>query len=241
MFRIISKTLKNQILKIKNRFRRPTLEILWSQIYRDTIRDREWLEKLSVSPGRAAANYSFLFLIVRILSDFKPKSILEIGLGQSSKVVSAFLFNELANSRHVVVEGSQDWIDYFVKANPDLGRSEIVFLPHETKQEGRHQYVGYQGIENLSRNKYDLYLVDGPTGGGALSRFDLMVLLQERSKEDDFVIVVDNYERKGERRMVELVLKDLRRRGFKISTAVYSGSNDQFVIATTKFQYATSL
>lgn len=77
-------------------------EIEWAHIYHDTIRGRKWLEELAISPGRHAANYSFLCILTKILADFKPKKIIEFGLGESSKLISSFIVNELKESTHVI-------------------------------------------------------------------------------------------------------------------------------------------
>ena len=45
-------------------------EILWSSIYHDSIRDKEWLNKLSLNVGRWAVGYPFLYILNRVLSDF---------------------------------------------------------------------------------------------------------------------------------------------------------------------------
>jgi len=235
------KFFRRKLQGIKIRFRRPTLENLWGQIYRDTIRGREWLQALSVSPGRAAVNYSFLYVLVRILGDYRPKSILEIGLGQSSKVVAAFVANELFDSEHTIVEGSDEWMQFFISKHPQVGEARLLMLPHEKKRYRGLSYDGYQGIETAVDSKFDLFLVDGPAGGGELSRFDLLEFLKVKKPTDEFIVIVDNYERKGERRMVELVLEDLHARNFEVFTGIYSGSNDQMVIATRKYRFATTL
>jgi hypothetical protein len=69
-------------------------DLEWANIYRDSIRGKEWLEKLPLNVGRAAVNYNFFYVLNRILNDYKPNRILEFGLGESSKFISTYILNE---------------------------------------------------------------------------------------------------------------------------------------------------
>ena len=42
-------------------------EILWAQIFNNTISSSAWLKDASFSPGRAAVGYPFLYACYRIL------------------------------------------------------------------------------------------------------------------------------------------------------------------------------
>ena len=68
-----------------------TRELEWAHIFHDSIRGKECLQNLPLNIGRWAGNYSLFYLLNRILMDYKPKSILEFGLGESSKFISTYL------------------------------------------------------------------------------------------------------------------------------------------------------
>ena len=53
-------------------------EIEWGLLYNDSIRGNPSLQNLSLKIGRWAGNYSFFYVLNRILSDYKPINILEI-------------------------------------------------------------------------------------------------------------------------------------------------------------------
>ena len=103
-------------------------ELEWANIYHDTIRDKEWLKNLAISPGRWAGNYSFLYVLVKILSDYRPDKILELGLGESSEIVSSFLDNYLSNSKHLIVEQDENWINSFSSKFQLSKKSEVIHL-----------------------------------------------------------------------------------------------------------------
>ena len=101
--------LKNKIksflgLNIITRILHQSLEIEWAHVYHDSIRDKPYLQNLSLNIGRWAGNYAFFYLLNRILFETKPKRILELGLGESSKLISVYIENILVNSEHLIFE-----------------------------------------------------------------------------------------------------------------------------------------
>ena len=58
-------------------------EILWGEIFNNTVSNSDWLTDRSFSPGRWAVGYQYLYSVYRILDIIKPQSILELGLGKA--------------------------------------------------------------------------------------------------------------------------------------------------------------
>ena len=104
-------------------------EILWSHIFHDSIKGSKWLQDQPFSPGRAAIGYPTLYALYRILDEFQPKSILEIGLGQSTKMIGSYVkWKEHNNEecKHIVVEHDESWIDFFKNSFELSNSSEIM-------------------------------------------------------------------------------------------------------------------
>src|SRR5688572_19322082 len=101
-------------------------EIYWASIYRDSIKGKDWLENMPLNVGRWGCDYAFFYLMNRILSDFSPKLILELGLGESSKFISSFLNRELPDSQHFVLEQDENWKELYLKNNQMFSCSEII-------------------------------------------------------------------------------------------------------------------
>lgn len=219
------------------------LELEWAHVFHDSLRGKPWMQQLPLNIGRWAGNYSFFYVLCRLLNDYRPGKILEFGLGESSKVVSTFLDNSLTESRHTVVEENPDWRDEFQRRYTLGGRSEVVILEGAEKQaDGGVVYRGYNGIEKLVQNdKYDLYVVDGPTGSKRCSRFDIVTAAEVLAEEDEFLIVIDDYNRAGERETVERLLESFRDRGIEIHVGEYVGKASQAILATNKYRFATTL
>jgi hypothetical protein len=57
-------------------------ELYWANVYHDSIRGKKELENLGLNIGRWAGNYTFFYVLNRILNDYQPKKIIEFGLGK---------------------------------------------------------------------------------------------------------------------------------------------------------------
>ena len=66
-------------------------EILWAEIFNSTIQDSLWFKDKSLSPGRWAAGYPFLYALYRTLNEKHPLNILELGMGQTTKLISQYV------------------------------------------------------------------------------------------------------------------------------------------------------
>lgn len=218
-----------------------TQELEWAHVYHDSIRGKQWLENLPLNIGRWAGNYSFFYVLNRILNDFKPKAILELGLGESTKFILAYLDNYLIDSKHLVIEQDENWKNIFKESFTLSNRSEIVVCALEKAIVKGFETNAYHNFEQAVKGKFDLYLIDGPFGSSHYSRYDIMKLANNFDLNDDFVILMDDYNRKGEQETVEDLLHIFREKKIKTYHQLYSGKKSIMVIATEKYKYATSL
>jgi hypothetical protein len=242
---MLLKKIKNLINEFKfraDKLKAQNAELEWAHIYHDTIRDREWLKNLAISPGGSwAANYSFLYVLVRVLSDYKPNKIIEFGLGESSKIVSSFLNNELQNSTHLIIEQDETWIEAFRSRFNLSKNSELLHLPLEVKTVKGFPVKSYSSIQKNISGVFDLYIVDGPVYSANYSRYDICLLAERFRLNDEFIIIIDDYSRVGEKETVSDLIHQLNTKGIKIHTGVYSGNKSQIIIATEKYRFATTM
>lgn len=216
-------------------------EIEWAHVYHDSIRGKDFIEKLPLNIGRWAGNYTFFYVLNRILSDYKPASILEFGLGESSKFVSTYLKYDLLRSEHLIVEHNGEWAEAFQQNFNLSDRSKIALCPLAENQVNGFVSKGYLNIQGVVKKNYDLYIVDGPFGSEKYSRYDIVELVKKFNKDDQFIIMFDDYQRKGEKETVkeiENVLDDLK---IKYYSKAYKGNKHVMVLVTEKYKYITSL
>ena len=218
-------------------------EILWAEIFNNTINDSDWLKNKTFSPGRWAAGYAFLYILYRSLRDTESKCILELGLGDTTRVISQYV-SEHKNVEHFVAENNQEWIDFF-KYNfkiPDrtkIVKLQLSFLPYK-EYESIRIYDGF--YENFKNKKYDLICIDGPQGSDmtGYARIDVLSLLPE-NLSSSFIIFVDDYNRTTEQNMVNDMLEKLDKANIPYFKAIYKGLKQTLIICSEDKKFLLTL
>lgn len=215
-------------------------EIEWAHIYHDSIRGKEYLQNLGLNVGRWAGNYSFFYVLNRILSDYQPKRILELGLGESSKFISTFLIHKLVESTHTVVEQDQGWIDGFNQRFVLSDRSSVIHCPIVEIQVNGFSSFSYQRFKDKISPDFDLFIVDGPFGSDRYSRFDILSLVEQFDVDKEFLILFDDSHRPGEQDTVDEICLCLNNKGVVYYKADYAGTKQNTVIASEAYKYSIS-
>lgn len=215
-------------------------ELEWANIYHDSIRGKKWLEQLPLNIGRWAGNYSFFYVLNRVLSDYKPKSILEFGLGESSKFIMSFIDNLLIDTNHLIIEQDQKWKEQFSLNVNIPNKSVIKVCPISSVLVNGFKTNSYLNLESEIKSKFDLYIIDGPFGSDRYSRYDIINIANKFESNDEFMIIFDDYNRLGEQDTVIDLLQILETKKIKIFKETYIGLKTVMVIATEKYRYASS-
>lgn len=222
---------------------RSTSESVWAHIFHDTIEGSEWLKNKTFYPGRWAAGYPFLYALYRSLNDFRPKSVLELGLGQTTRMIGQYAAYQKECS-HIVTEHDGEWIDIFKKGFELSSSTEILKLDIEKKSyyetEPATAYVNF--VEKLKGKKFDLISIDAPFGGDHLeySRMDILQLVPECLNKD-FVIFLDDYNRKGEQNMIKKLEEILEANHIAYTIGKYCGNKDTFMVASENLKFLCTM
>lgn len=227
--------------KVQSDIKKQSLELEWAHIYHDSIRGREFLEKLPLYIGRWAGNYTFFYILNRVLTDYKPSRIIEFGLGESTKMITAHLKNELPDSTHLVVEQNQDWLNHFSSRFTLTKNTEVKILPLKKIIHEEEEVNTYDGIDQLSKNKYDLFVIDGPFGSKSNSRIDILEFMKNAQSSNQFIIIMDDCHRKGEYRTFMNVCKMLDKKGIVYAKNTFRGNKTVGVIATEQYKWVVSI
>jgi len=218
-------------------------ETIWSSIFHDTIKDSEWLINKTFSPGRWAAGYPFLYALYRCLDESRPGDILELGLGQTTRMIGQYA---RANPKcsHYVAEHDEEWIEFFEKKNQLAKNSKIIKMDLL-----RGQYLEdsevlmYQDFEEEFKDKeFDLISIDAPFGGDAniYARVDLLKLIPGCLKKS-FIILLDDFDRKGEKNTVKQLEEILKKHNIEFSKGVYGGSKDTCILVSKDLKFFRSM
>ncbi len=210
-------------------------ESVWANVYHDSIRGYSALEKLPLNIGRWAGNYSFFYLLNRILKDFQPENILELGLGESTKFISTYVNNYLPNAHHHIAEHDPVWIDFFSNNFQLSSRSEIKEIELEKGVLEKNEYYRYKDFTNQFSANYDFILIDGPFGCNPVSRYDVIGYIHEHEFSGNFVILLDDTNRAGEQNTLATILHLLRKKRSDIYYSTFAGLKSCTVITNQKF------
>lgn len=218
---------------------RHTKELEWAHIYHDSIRGNEALDKLSLKVGRWAGNYSFFYLVHRILKDFKPKKIVEFGLGESTKFISTYNKSMGDFHEHFVVEHDENWMKVF-NASFNLDNFSININPIISRQKDGNSYNSYSNLKDIPSDA-DFYIVDGPFGSKRFSRYDIVEIVKNFKPDHEFIILMDDANRPGELETGKEIMQSLHAKGIKYSSMEFEGLKTQLVIVSESYKYVLTV
>lgn len=220
--------------------RRLIKEIRWGQVFDFAIRDSEWFKKQSLNPGRWAMGFPALYLLYRVLSETRPKSILEFGLGESTKLTSQYC-RHFSDACITVIEQNEQWKNIFCASHNEV-KEFMNILPLSIIRRSGHRHYSYSGLlPCIAGKKYDLIMIDGPWGSRHNSRDQILEIVEEGLLADDFIIIMDDSERPGEKETLKKLRALLKSKNIVFSTKRYSGEKDTTVICSAKFGFLASL
>ncbi|AUC82085.1 hypothetical protein [Lacinutrix sp. Bg11-31] len=216
-------------------------ELEWAQVYHDSIRGQKAIENLPLNIGRWAGNYTFFYILNRVLKDNKPLSILEMGLGESSKFISTYLDSNLTKSTHLIIEQDKSWASTFESQFLLSKRSKIEICPIVERDVKNFQVKVYENFKSIIENNYDLYVVDGPHGSPRFSRYDIVYAAKKMDKNQQFIIILDDYQRQGEKDTFYELQSVFKQKGITIFYQTYFGAKEVKVITTEKYKHCCSM
>jgi hypothetical protein len=141
---------------------------------------------------------NFIYEIIENIKQNK-KIILELGSGRTTKLLNLFNVDLLS------IEENEE---YFNKLNVE---SECVILPYKMIKYNNMTSRVYDGLENILLNKkFNLVIIDGPLGYDVeISRVDLLHIVKNNITED-CCILVDDYNRLQEKKLIEELKKYIK-------------------------------
>lgn len=201
--------------------------------------------EIPLSLGRWAIGYNYAYVLSRVLQETAPRAILECGLGQSSRLISAYCASK-KDATFDVVEQNKEWAA-LCKQNFCSSNNVNIFVREITQKEveiGKGMTNVYTDFASVVEGKkYSLISIDGPWGSDGLSRVDVLPHIPA-ILEKDFVIMCDDCDRAGERAMVKMLEDKLHDCGIDFVSSgfgYYGGMKDIAVIASSSFKFTVSM
>lgn len=218
-------------------------EAVWGLIFRDSIENSNWLFNKDFYPGRWAVGYQYLYVLYRVLNSIKPQNILELGLGQSTRMITQYIKSN-PQAKHRVIEHDTEWINFFRTENEMNQNTEVVQLDliKDVFEDDPSVLMYKDFYGSLTDRIYDFISIDAPFGGGAnkYARVDSIALIPEHLAES-FVIMVDDANRNGEKNTIGFIIKKLEENNIKYCCGQYAGNKTTYVITSPDKKFICSL
>lgn len=200
-------------------------EAVWAQIFNNTISESLWLKDKTFSPGRWAVGYPYLYVMYRVLNETRPKRILELGLGQSTRMIAQYAA-AFQDVEHIVVEQDKTWTEFFAQNTSLSPRTKIVHLPVvETNYLDDDRTLVYQDFEKLCEGKkFDLVSSDGPAHSQShkYRRVELVKLIPDHLA-DSFCIILDDFNVQECKNMWAVAKETFSRLNIQYGEGIYHG------------------
>lgn len=242
----IQSIMASDIRKLKraeNEIQLNTRELLWAEIFHDTIAGSKWMKDKRLKLGRAAIGYNLAYVLYRILDEIQPENILEIGLGESTQIIYQYMKRGKRRGKHICVEQNAEWIEFWKKSHRLSSKSCICCLPVDKSSYNECENVlVYQGFERFKNHKWNLILVDGPlqTDCDSYRRIDTLKILPDCLSEQ-WIIIFDDFNRQPDKNTVNAVSELLKKNDIEYCEGIYKGKKDVCVLCSTNLYYVTTM
>lgn len=218
-------------------------ELIWAATFQSVTAKSSWFRNKSLAPGRWALGYPALYILYRVLNEMRPKNILELGLGQSTRMIAQYAAH-YKGVRHTVVEHDKDWVAFCKKDMRLSENSGLVLLEREMVPFREAQSVRvFSGFADRFKDQsFDFICIDAPFGADMTeyARVDVLKLMPQILKKS-FVLLLDDFGRPGEQHTARAMEEMLAAHGIAFAKGVYSGLKKTLILCSTDNRFFTSL
>lgn len=228
---------------------KPSLQkdVYYATLFNQITSEDTWLRNKAFAPGGWAVDYCFLYTMYRALNAAQPRNIIELGLGQTTHMLSQY--KEYVGASLTTCEHDEDWIKFFkTQSTVHLDIEKMELSKRDEYEIGTlrfkpvNVYSNFKEIITKNDKKYDFIVIDAPFGGTEpYSRVHILDLIYLQKVADSFVIMIDDLNRKGELNTFKKAQEMLKDNGFKIKSQIYSGEKEHGIIVSENLRFLCSM
>lgn len=218
-------------------------DLMWAKVWDDTKRGIAWMDDLpSISPGRWAVGYNYLYVMTRVLNEKRPCNVLECGLGVSSTLFCQYFKGiNIIDGCHDIIEQDSEWKRFYLNSNTISSITNIHLIECVEKVYKGKRINAYKDIKGVVEGKkYDVISIDGPWGSEFYSRIDVVEYLPD-ILNDSFIIIIDDTQRSGEKALIKEIEHVLSMNGVDYEEGNYRGVSQCTVIVSADNKFLCSL
>ncbi len=201
----------------------PSMEVVYRDLF---VRDLSDLGLKDIYyPVGGAASHSLLYLLLRTIREFKVRTILELGAGQSTLLIDALNVKLQRGMDVTTVEHDAEWATHI----QSLVSHRVLHAPLANVTVHGKAIDYYSGGFLPPGKRFDLVLIDGPPAHLADRRFARIGCLDFLPDilAEDFMLIIDDAERQGEAYLVARLAETFRSRQVAVRQASIAGMKMQ--------------
>jgi len=167
----------------------------------------------SLFPGGGAADHKFLYVLGRALGEFRFRSILECGAGETTRLLDAFARH--SGHRVTTLEHDGDWVQRVLGTRGLADTHSMLHCPLVTYEDnlvGRYVWYDTTRLASQLAERFDLFVIDGPAGTRRFSRFGITRVFPTRAAAE-WLLLWDDVDRVGDLESFAVLLRQLRAAG----------------------------
>lgn len=147
-------------------------DVVAIDLFRSLQEKHPWLD-VSVLPVGGAADHKLLYVLSKVLVEHEPRSVIEFGAGQSSRILDAY--SRQGQGKTVTVEHDAEWART-VSNEKKADSHRVVYCPLKSYESDKFgEYAWYNLADTaLSDDGFQLFLIDGPVGTDRFSRVGIV-------------------------------------------------------------------
>jgi len=210
-----------------------TMEIVAAINFDRAMNESKWLRSKDFSAGRSAVSNYYLYTMYRILDSGQFYDALDIGMGQTSKMLGQYA-NFCDKFNHTIVEESQEWISVFSKSMKLSNNVNILQMDYTMENIDGEDVRVYEGFgEKLKDKKFDFISIDAPIGKDMKnrSRIDIFKIFPKCLKSS-WIIMIDDVGRQGESNTLTEITDILEKNNHPYCLKIHEGIRKFAIIAS---------
>lgn len=189
-------------------FRKRMLEeLFWMSHFDRRLKSRKRLEGVDLRLGNWALGPAGMSILLDTLTQVRNPRVLELGLGESSKIVA----QTLESDNHLVIDHDESWVKHWTTQQEQRGAPVPkieVFPMRFSKKRSQYDF----GEKRIGEG-FNVFLVDGPFGSRNESRRNILDIADEWTTNQEFVVIIDDVHRVGELQTYAALKEKLRSKG----------------------------
>jgi len=218
--------------KYNRRLNSGYLEQIYQASYLDLAKRTDWLKDIPLSsPSGGTASFSLLYVLLSILRGKEVNKIMELGAGQSTVLLTQYV--EHHEKYLVSIDDDEYWLQqvavksfYVMPIYAKLSRITVL-----------NKCIDWYEC-SLPTSNVELLIIDGPIAYASDIKYNRIGVLDwiPEVLDDEFIILVDDSNRAGERFLVKQIINKLDENGLVFKRRDIVGGNSQTILATQKYQ-----